>query len=176
MSTNNNLLFKSSKLKRKKFGGIEQEGEEIKRMKKEKSGHKPSETLTCVTLIFGEKGLLDVPRFTCRSIRLGVVAIEESAKSILISLSLLQGRWSQYYLNTHRWYITYLEHCLQISPRTPFPRKPFLLPLIVFWCRQRQFIFTMKKLLNHRFPEAHYNVFHGCIKLVVKRSQSLSTV
>jgi len=145
-------------------------------MKKEKSGHKPSETLTCVTLIFGEKGLLDVPRFTCRSIRLGVVAIEESAKSILISLSLLQGRWSQYYLNTHRWYKTYLEHCLQISPRTPFPRKPFLLPLIVFWCRQRQFIFTMKKLLNHRFPEAHYNVFHGCIKLVVKRSQSLSTV
>jgi len=54
-------------------------------MKKEKSGHKPSETLTCVTLIFGEKGLLDVPRFTCRSIRLGVIAIEESAK---ISLSL----------------------------------------------------------------------------------------
>jgi len=54
-------------------------------MKKEKSGHKPSETLTCVTLIFGEKGLLDVPRFTCRSIRLGVVAIEESAK---VSLSL----------------------------------------------------------------------------------------
>ena len=145
-------------------------------MKKEESGHKPYETLTCVTLIFGEKGPLDVPRFTCRSIRFRVVAIEESAKSILISLSLLQGRWSQYYLNTHRWYITYLEHCLQISPRTPFPRKPFLLPLIVFWCRQRQFIFTMKKLLNHRFPEAHYNVFHGCIKLVVKRSQSLSTV
>ena len=54
-------------------------------MKKEESGHKPSKTLTCVTLIFGEKGLLDVPRFTCRSIRLGVVAIEESAK---VSLSL----------------------------------------------------------------------------------------
>ena len=54
-------------------------------MKKEESGHKPYETLTCVTLIFGEKGPLDVPRFTCRSIRLGVVAIEESAK---VSLSL----------------------------------------------------------------------------------------
>jgi len=57
-------------------------------MKKEESGHKPYETLTCVTLIFGEKGPLDVPRFTCRSIRLGVVAIEESAKSILTSLFL----------------------------------------------------------------------------------------
>lgn len=87
------------KIKKKKFGGIEEKGEEIKRMKKEESGHKPYETLTCVTLIFGEKGPLDIPRFTCRSIRLGVVAIEESAKSILISLSLLQGRWSQYYLN-----------------------------------------------------------------------------
>jgi len=44
-------------------------------------------------------------------------------QSILISLSLLQARWSQYYLNTHRWYITYLEHCLQISPRTPFSQE-----------------------------------------------------
>jgi len=89
MSTNNNLSFKSSKLKRKVWWDRKRRR---RNQENEKGGHKPSKTLTCVTLIFGEKGLLDVPRFTCRSIRLGVVAIEESAKSILISLSLLQGR------------------------------------------------------------------------------------
>jgi len=67
---------------------------------------------------------------------------------------------------THRWDKN------QISPRTILPTHvpPFLMPLIVFWCRQRQFIFT--KLLNHRFPEAHYNVFHGCIISTQKEPKS----
>jgi len=57
-----------------------------------------------------------------------------------------------------------------LEPSFPHTSPPFLMPLIVFWCRQRQFIFT--KLLNHRFPEAHYNVFHGCIISTQKEPKS----
>jgi len=38
LSTNDNLSFKSNKLKKKKFGGKEEEGEEIKRLKRRSQG------------------------------------------------------------------------------------------------------------------------------------------
>jgi len=177
MSTNNNLSFKSSKLKGKIWWDRNRRRRR-RNQENEKEGVR-AQTIRDPNLRYFDlwrEGTPGCSEIHLQEHPLGGRRHRRKCQSILISLSLFQGRWCQYYLNTHRWYITYLEHCLQISPRTPFPRKPFLLPLIVFWCRQRQFIFTMKKLLNHRFPEAHYNVFHGCIKLVVKRSQSLSTV
>jgi len=173
ISTNNNLSFKSSKLKRKSLLG------QKKKEKTSREWKRRAQTIQDPDLRYFDlwrEGTPGCSEIHLQKHPLGGRRHRRKCQSILISLSLFQGRWCQYYLNTHRWYITYLEHCLQISPRTPFPRKPFLLPLIVFWCRQRQFIFTMKKLLNHRFPEAHYNVFHGCIISSQKEPKSFSTV
>jgi len=90
------------------------------------------------------------------------VAIEESAK-VSLSLRKMMPRLPQQLTDE-------IKTKSALEPSFPHTSPPFLMPLIVFWCRQRQFIFT--KLLNHRFPEAHYNVFHGCIISTQKEPKS----
>ena len=90
------------------------------------------------------------------------VVIEESAK-VSLSLRKMMPRLPQQLTDE-------IKTKSALEPSFPHTSPPFLMPLIVFWCRQRQFIFT--KLLNHRFPEAHYNVFHGCIISTQKEPKS----
>jgi len=89
-------------------------------------------------------------------------AIEESAK-VSLSFGKMMPRLPQQLTDE-------IKTKSALEPSFPHTSPPFLMPLIVFWCRQRQFIFT--KLLNHRFPEAHYNVFHGCIISTQKEPKS----
>jgi len=58
----------------------------------------------------------------------------------------------------------------QISPRTILPTPPSSFATNCVLTSPTQVYFT--KLLNHRFPEAHYNVFHGCIISTQKEPKS----
>jgi len=120
ISTNNNLSFKSSKLKRKSLLG------QKKKEKTSREWKRRAQTIQDPDLRYFDlwrEGTPGCSEIHLQEHPLGGRRHRRKCQSILISLSLLQGRWCQYYLNTHRWYITYLEHCLQISPRTPFSQE-----------------------------------------------------
>jgi len=111
---------------------------------------------------FEKRRLLDLSQFTGR-IRFEGSPSKKVPKSPSLSLGKMMPRLPQQLTDE-------IKTKSALEPSFPHTSPPFLMPLIVFWCRQRQFIFT--KLLNHRFPEAHYNVFHGCIISTQKEPKS----
>jgi len=80
------------------------------------------------------------------------------------SLSLSRKDDAKITSTTHRWDKN------QISPRTilPTPTSSYATNCVLTSPTQVYFM----KLLNHRFPEAHYNVFHGCIISTQKEPKS----
>ena len=108
---------------------------------------------------FEKRRLLDLSQFT------GSIRFEETpSKKVPKSLDLSRKDDAKITSTTHRWDKN------QISPRTILPTPPSSFATNCVLTSPTQVYFT--KLLNHRFPEAHYNVFHGCIISTQKEPKS----
>jgi len=111
---------------------------------------------------FEKRRLLDLSQFTGR-IRFEGSPSKKVPKSPSLPLSLgkMMPRLPQQLTD---------EIKNQISPRTILPTPPSSFATNCVLTSPTQVYFT--KLLNHRFPEAHYNVFHGCIISTQKEPKS----
>ena len=90
------------------------------------------------------------------------VAIEESAKvSLSLSLGKMMPRLPQQLTDE-------IKTKSALEPSFPHPPSSYATNCVL--TSPTQVYFT--KLLNHRFPEAHYNVFHGCIISTQKEPKS----
>lgn len=90
------------------------------------------------------------------------VAIEESAKvSLPLSLGKMMPRLPQQLTDE-------IKTKSALEPSFPHPPSSYATNCVL--TSPTQVYFT--KLLNHRFPEAHYNVFHGCIISTQKEPKS----
>lgn len=90
------------------------------------------------------------------------VAIEESAKvSHSLSLGKMMPRLPQQLTDE-------IKTKSALEPSFPHPPSSYATNCVL--TSPTQVYFT--KLLNHRFPEAHYNVFHGCIISTQKEPKS----
>ena len=111
---------------------------------------------------FEKRRLLDLSQFTGR-IRFEGSPSKKVPKSLSPSLSRKDD--AKITSTTHRW-----DKKTKSALEPSFPHPPSSYATNCVLTSPTQVYFT--KLLNHRFPEAHYNVFHGCIISTQKEPKS----
>ena len=109
---------------------------------------------------FEKRRLLDLSQFTGR-IRFEGSPSKKVPKSPSLSLGKMMPRLPQQLTDE-------IKTKSALEPSFPHPPSSYATNCVL--TSPTQVYFT--KLLNHRFPEAHYNVFHGCIISTQKEPKS----